>query len=285
MKAKIGLIGYGVVGKALGSVFAKKFELVIYDKYIPEHNNLTKVLKECEEFFIAVPTPMSVEGEIDLSYVRTALSSIDAELKIINKKNILVVLRSTIIPGTTEQLQKEFPHLRLVFNPEFLTERTYLEDIHNTARVVLGGDKKDCKKIEEIYKQIFPKAKYILTNSKTAEMIKYSANITLAGQVIIANELFQICKTLGIDWTFVRDAIVLDPLIGKNNNVPGPDKDFGFGGKCLPKDLNALIHLAKQKGYNPDFLEQIWKTNLRVRKNHNWESIKGATSKNGFKSI
>lgn len=285
MKNKLGLIGYGVVGKALGSVFSSKFELFIYDKYMPEYSDLNKVLKYCNELFVAVPTPMNPEGGIDLSYVKSALSSIKEGLREIKKKSIIVVLRSTIIPGTTEQLQKEFPNLKLVFNPEFLTERTYLEDMHNTARVVLGGNKKDCKQIEKIYRKLFPKAKYIITDSRTAEMIKYSANVTLAGQVIIANELFQICKKLGVDWSFVREAIILDPLIGKNNNVPGPDGDLGFGGKCLPKDLNALIQLAKEKGYQADFLEQVWKTNLKVRKNNNWELIKGATSKNGFKSI
>jgi UDPglucose 6-dehydrogenase len=285
MKNKVGLVGYGIVGKALGSVLSTKFELAIYDKYLTGHQDLNNVLTSCNELFVAVPTPMNHDGSIDLSYVTTALSSIKEGLKEVNKKNIIVVLRSTIVPGTTEKLQKKFQTLKLVFNPEFLTERTYIQDMKNTARVVLGGNKKDCEKVAQIYKKIFPKAKYIITNSKTAEMIKYSANITLAGQVIIANELFQICKKIGIDWSFVRDAIVLDSLIGKNNNVPGPDGDFGFGGKCLPKDLNALIHLSKQKGYNPEFLEQAWKTNLKLRKNYNWELIKGATSKNGFKSI
>jgi UDPglucose 6-dehydrogenase len=143
----------------------------------------------------------------------------------------------------------------------------------------IGGHPKDCKKIEEIYRLVFPYARYIITDTTTAEMIKYSANVTLAGQVMIANELYQICRKLKVDWALVRNAIILDPLIGTNTKVPGPDGDMGFGGKCLPKDLNALIYRAKEVGYNPELLLQIWKSNLVARKNKNWKVIKGATSK------
>jgi UDPglucose 6-dehydrogenase len=190
----------------------------------------------------------------------------------------VIAIRSTIIPKTTKHLQETYLSLRIVSNPEFLSERNYLADMERTDRIVIGGGEKDCKVIEDIYKVVFPQARYVITDSTTAEMIKYSANVTLAGQVMIANELYLICQQLGIDWAEVRNAIILDPLIGKNNKVPGPDNSLGFGGKCLPKDLSALIHLSKQSGHDPVLLNKIWKRNLQLRKDRNWERIKGAVA-------
>lgn len=279
---RIGIIGYGVVGKAFADVFKDKVNIYIYDRYIPEYNNIERVVKNCSIVFVAVPTPMYEDGSIDISSVKDVLKRITA-VKLPGRKLPIVVIRSTIVPGTTASLQKQFPALHLVYNPEFLSERNSLADMERTDRVVIGGQLKYCKKVEEIYRLVFPYARYIITDTTTAEMIKYAANVTLAGQVMIANELYQICQKLNVDWAFVRNAIILDPLIGRNTKVPGPDGDFGFGGKCLPKDLNALIHRAKELGYNPELLIQIWNSNLKVRKNRNWEVIKGATSRNKYK--
>jgi len=279
---RIGIIGYGVVGKAFADVFKDKVNIYIYDRYIPEYNNIERVVKNCSIVFVAVPTPMYEDGSIDISSVKDVLKRITA-VKLPRRKLPIVVIRSTIVPGTTASLQKQFPSLHLVYNPEFLSERNSLADMERTDRVVIGGQLKYCKKVEEIYRLVFPYARYIITDTTTAEMIKYAANVTLAGQVMIANELYQICQKLNVDWAFVRNAIILDPLIGRNTKVPGPDGDFGFGGKCLPKDLNALIHRAKELGYNPELLIQIWNSNLKVRRNRNWEVIKGATSRNKYK--
>ena len=279
---RIGIIGYGVVGKAFADVFKDKVNIYIYDRYIPEYNNIERVVKNCSIVFVAVPTPMYEDGSIDISSVKDVLKRITA-VKLPRRKLPIVVIRSTIVPGTTASLQKQFPSLHLVYNPEFLSERNSLADMERTDRVVIGGQLKYCKKVEDIYRLVFPYARYIITDTTTAEMIKYAANVTLAGQVMIANELYQICQKLNVDWAFVRNAIILDPLIGRNTKVPGPDGDFGFGGKCLPKDLNALIHRAKELGYNPELLIQIWNSNLKVRRNRNWEVIKGATSRNKYK--
>ena len=148
-------------------------------------------------------------------------------------------------------------------------------------RVVLGSNKKEnSEKVKSLYQTFLPDAAYILTNWKTAEMIKYAANTALATQIIMANELYQICKTLEIDYEEVRHILALDDRIAKNIDVPGPDGSLGFGGKCFPKDLNAIIQLAKEKGYNPDFFEQVWKSNLKLRETKDWNEIPGATSKN-----
>jgi UDPglucose 6-dehydrogenase len=274
---RIGIIGYGVVGRAFENVFKGKAKIFIYDRFVPQYSDLNAVISNCPAVFAAVPTPMKEDGSIDLSCIKDVLSKISGA-GIPVKKLPIVVLRSTIIPGTTRDLQKKHPSLKLVFNPEFLSERNSLADMERTDRIIIGGKIKDCKKIEDIYRLAFPQARYIITDTTTAEMIKYAANVTLAGQVMIANELFQICRKLHLDWAFIRNAVILDPLIGGNNKVPGPDGNLGFGGKCLPKDLNALIHLAKSIGYEPQLLNQIWKSNLLIRKNRDWEVIRGATS-------
>jgi UDPglucose 6-dehydrogenase len=280
MEYPIGIIGYGVVGKAFANVFRGRVEFLVYDRYIPEYQNLQDVIDRCRIVFVAVPTPMREDGSIDLSHVKDVLEQISVAVRTVaaRKRIPIVVLRSTIVPGTTKDMQKRFPELRLVFNPEFLSERNSLADMERTDRIIIGGQLRDCRKVEEAYRKVFPQARYIITDSTTAEMIKYSANVTLAGQVMLANELFHISKKLGLDWAFIRNAVILDPLIGRNTKVPGPDGEMGFGGKCLPKDLLALIHLSKRLGYEPKLLEQVWKSNLMVRKNKNWEYIKGATS-------
>ena len=111
-------------------------------------------------------------------------------------------------------------------------------------------------------------------------MIKYAANALLFMQVMAANEVSQICKALGIDYNQVKDAILLDPRIGRNIDVPGPDGDLGAGGKCFPKDVNALIYLARTFQRRPYLLEEAWRLNLDVRKNKDWLDIPGATSEN-----
>ncbi len=283
-KTKIGIVGNGILGKALDSVFKDKFEVFIYDKY-KEQNDIFWVSKNADLVFICVPTPMKNCGGIDLSCVEDSLRTLSDSLKE-EGGEVIAVLRSTIIPGTTDSLQKKYSNVKLVFNPEFLTEKNFIEDMKKTNKVVLGSEDKEVSEfVEKVYRQIFPDARYILTNAKTAEMIKYSSNISLASQVIVANELYQICEKSGVDYNAVKEALLLDNRIGKFLNVPGHDGDFGFGGKCFPKDLNALIMYSKKQGYSPELLEQVWKTNLKLRKNKDWEKIKGATSKNCFESI
>ncbi len=282
MKEQIGIIGFGVLGKALKVIFEPKFKITIYDKYKKRYPNLTNLIKKSTVVFVAVPTPMKKSGEIDLSYVKEVLSHLSKGVKK-EKKKIIVVLRSTIIPGTTDLFQKKYKNLKLVFNPEFLTEKNLLSNLKNTNRVVIGSNNKVSKKVvKSIYKQIFPKATYFLTNSKTAELIKYASNIMLASQIITANEIYQVSKKLGLNYKKIKNNLLLDKRIGTNITVPGNDGKLGFGGKCFPKDLNAFIVFSKKIGYNSELLNQIWKTNLKLRKEKDWEKIKGATSKNRF---
>jgi len=274
---KIGIIGCGFVGGTILNVLKDRYNVIAYDKFMNEYKNNFDKLSECSVIFIAVPTPMEDSGKIDLTIIEEVLNNLD---KLEFKEKPIIVIRSTAVPGTTEGLSKKY-NFEFVYNPEFLREKHALEDFKKMNRVVLGSNKKEnSEKVKSLYQTFLPDAAYILTNWKTAEMIKYAANTALATQIIMANELYQICKTLEIDYEEVRHILALDDRIAKNIDVPGPDGSLGFGGKCFPKDLNAIIQLAKEKGYNPDFFEQVWKSNLKLRETKDWNEIPGATSKN-----
>ena len=278
---KIGIIGVGFVGRAITEIFKEKHELILYDKYKEDLNKSPEKLAEAEIIFICVPTPMMPSGEIDYSAIHNSLELLEKVMKD-EKNKTLVVIRSTAVSGTTESLAKKYP-FNFAFNPEFLREKTAIEDMKNTDRIVLGiSSEEDYNKLLNAYKPIFPDAKYIKVDTKTAEMIKYAANVILTGQIALANEIYQICKASDIDYNKVKEAILLDDRIAKNIDVPGHDGELGFGGKCFPKDLNALIYLAREKKYRPYLLEEIWRLNEKIRKNKDWFNIPGATSENKF---
>lgn len=277
---KIGIVGFGFVGGTTGKVLEQVHEIIPYDKYKQPYTNPEK-LSEAEVIFICVPTPMEPSGKINYLPIYDSIKTIQ-EVTINSPTKPLIVIRSTAVSGTTEKLEQEYP-FNFVFNPEFLREKHSLEDMKNTDRIVIGASRiEDYKKVEQVYKPIFPNAKYIYINTKTAEMIKYSANVMLTGQIALANEIYQICKVIGVDYEAVKNIIKLDDRIAKNIEVPGHDGHLGFGGKCFPKDLNALIYLAREKMYRPYLLEEIWRLNERVRKNKDWLDIPGAVSDKNF---
>jgi len=274
---KIGIIGMGFVGGTTAKVLEKVHEILPYDKYKEPYTNPEK-LKQAEIVFICVPTPMKSSGEIDYSPIYDSLEILK---KVTNENNRpLVVIRSTAVSGTTDKLEEIYP-FKFVFNPEFLREKNALTDMLNVDRIVIGANNnEDYEKVEAVYKPIFPNIKYIKVDRKTAEMIKYAANVMLTGQIALANEIYQICKATGIDYDSVKEAILLDKRIARNIDVPGHDGEFGFGGKCFPKDLNALIYLARENLYRPYLFEEVWRLNEKVRKNKDWLDIPGATFEN-----
>ena len=282
---KIGIMGVGVVGGTTSEVLRESHEIFLYDKYKEPYNSkesIKKLAENSEIIFMCVSTPMKHSGEIDYSPIHNSLDLLSKEIKKDNRtlENIFVVIRSTAVSGSTDKFAKNYP-FRFVFNPEFLREKYALEDMRNEKRIVIGANtKEDFELMAKVYKPIFLDAKYISVDRKTAEMIKYSANVILTGQVALANEIYQICNKIGVDYNAVKKTILLDERIGKNIEVPGPDGDFGFGGKCFPKDLNALIYLARENMYRPYLLEEIWRLNEKVRKNKDWLNIEGATSEN-----
>ena len=268
----VGVIGMGFVGGTTAQVLSKAHNIFPYDKYKEPHSshkNIEELAKNSQVIFVCVPTPMKPSGEMDYSAIYDSLDLLNDEVRYKgrNPYDISVVIRSTAVSGTTDTLSKKYP-FHFSFNPEFLREKHALEDMENTNRVVIGANtQEDYAKVEAIYKPLFPKAKYIRCNIKEAEMVKYSANVLLTMQIASANEIYQICKAMGIDYDKIKETILMDERIGRPIDIPGPDGDLGFGGKCFPKDLRALTYLAREHGYPAYLLEEAWRLIERVRKN------------------
>ncbi len=286
----IGIMGMGVVGGATSVVFQKKHTIYPYDKYKSEFNsseNLENLVREAEVVFVCVPTPMKKSGGIDYSPIYTSMEALKTyQAARIHEEKLLVTIRSTAVSGTTDTLAAAYPMFSFAFNPEFLTEKNAAQDMEHTSRVVIGvSNKKDEQTLMDVYTPLFPNASYTIVDRKSAEMIKYAANVLLAGQIALANEIYQICQHTGVDYECVKDTVLQDERIGRNIHVPGHDGNLGFGGKCFPKDLNALIHVAREHGYRPHLLEEVWRLNERVRPTKDWLDILGATSEKNFKEV
>ncbi len=250
---RIGIIGKGYVGTALGLILEEKHSVSYYDKY-KECNDLT-VLDDCEVIFICVPTPDN-NGEIDLTAVEDAIS---------NAPDKLLVIKSTVEPGTTKRLAEKYKK-EIIFNPEFLRQDHAYEDMKNANKVIFGYEtEKQYEKIYRIYENVLLETTYIGLEIKEAELVKYLGNIILAGQVSLANELYKICTAVDISYNVMRECLRYDNRIGTNIDVPGPDGQIGFGGACFPKDLNALISYSKRAGYKPELLEKIKEINDKDR--------------------
>jgi UDPglucose 6-dehydrogenase len=257
---KIGIIGSGFVGENVGRGLMKLgYDIIFYDLVDKDLSNFTDdinyAIENSDVSFICVPTPTIHDGTIDLSYVKEATKSIGNVLA--NKDGYhLVVVKSTVVPTTTEKVVipilekysgKKAGDFWVCMNPEFLTEiseswskdKGYKKDFFTEDRIVIGEyDKKSGDALEELYK---PLNKPIFrTALRTAEMIKYASNCMLATKISYWNEIFLICKELDIDSQVIADIVALDPRIGKYGTVHGR----AFGGKCLPKDLNAFISFA-----------------------------------------
>ena len=174
-------------------------------------------------------------------------------------------------------MQKKFPNLRLVFNPEFLTERSASFDFINQTRVILGGEKNYTQRVKYLYKHRFGDYLPVLeTNFETAEMIKYMNNLFFATKVSFLNEMKLLGDKVGVNWNEAVDGFVLDGRVGHSHlSVPGPDGKFGFGGSCFPKDIQALIKFGETNGVDMNVLKGAWKTNLKVRPERDWEKLKG----------
>ncbi len=274
MDNPLGIVGYGIVGQAVEYGF-KKEPIYIYDKF-KDFLSLEEVCQKAEFIFLAVPTPMtSSYTAIDLSIVNETVGEIAKHIKGTDK---ILVIKSTVVPGTTLRLAKEYPDVQFAFNPEFLTEANFLEDFANADRTVVGAESDlVSRRLIALYKKHFPKTPVFQTDPTSAEMVKYMANCYLASKVIFANEMYDLCEKLGIKYEEVKKMVVADHRIFDSHLDVTTLK--GFGGKCFPKDIVALIGLFKELGVDASFLETVWNKNLKIRSARDWEEIPGAVTK------
>ena len=273
-KFSIGIIGHGYVGESQSFAFSPSFDVRVYDKDSLRSTHTLEDVLDSDFIFVCVPTPMKKDGSQDDSFIDNFFK--DAI------PGPIYIIKSTVIPGTTNKLIDKYKNLNIIFSPEFLTERTAKLDILTQTRIILGGDSRLTNKVKEIYKIRFKNKTIIETDSLTAEFIKYMNNTFFATKVSLMNEFYRFAKNLGVDWEIALYGFVSDQRIGDSHlNVPGPDGKLGFGGTCFPKDINAFISFAKKNNINMNVLEAAWKTNLEVRPEKDWEKLKGRAVSDG----
>jgi UDPglucose 6-dehydrogenase len=276
---RIGIIGQGFVGTAVREGLKKYHTIRTYDLDETKRNcnSIEELVDKSTVLFVCLPTPMNKDGSCNTDIVEGMVMELDNLALIRQCSNRIVVIKSTIPPGTTERLNEECKHIQVIFNPEFLTEANFIEDFKTQDRIIIGGPRPASTRVRQLFYKAFPKAHIIKTSSTIAEMVKYMTNTFLATKVSFANEIFEICERLGIDYDKVTEYATYDERLGKSHwSVPGPDGHYGFGGSCFPKDINALISVAKNKlDLYPNTLIGAWETNLEVRPEEDWRELKG----------
>lgn len=303
--SRIGIVGRGFVGNALYEGMKDTCEIFTYDKFVKDlstEESLKELVLKADVLFLCVPTPMKKSGQCDISIVESVIAEID---KIISEeypkyitaqfrekdthyerkkitKEAIIVLKSTVPPGTSTYLNDTYKNVKIIFNPEFLSEKNSISDFKNQNRIILGGEKYSVAIVEDVYRTKFPFVPIIKTDLTTAEMVKYITNTFLATKVSFANEIYQICEAIGVEYSDAIKISQFDERLGKSHwQVPGPVPDhegnfqFGFSGSCFPKDLNALKSLMQELEVDTTMLDATWEKNLKVRPEKDWELLIG----------
>lgn len=277
----IGIIGYGYVGRSVeyGFVdydrqrgFVPKHRVVIHDKYKPSES-LETVADQSDILFVCLPTPYDENRLlIDLSIMDEVLAAVAPRIAGQGK---VVVIKSTVVPGTTRRYASLYPGVPFAMNPEFLTEANYLQDFVSPDRIVLGADNDwVAQKLIDLYRTCFPAAIILRMSTTAAEIVKYQANVLLAAKVSLANVFYDLCQAQGVNYEDVKKGVALDKRIGPSHLDVTTER--GFGGKCFPKDLGAIIGRCRELGVDAKVLEEIHAYNLRIRKVRDWHEIAGA---------
>ncbi len=258
---KIGIIGAGMVGGAIEHCFAHAHELFVHD---PQRGTtLNDVIDHVDMVYIAVPTPPNpATGECDTSIVEDTLNHLP--------EGFTVVIKSTVIPGTTQRYHEEYPHLNIAYSPEFLLERQRLEDFANQDLLVVGTHHEDVAKMvfqQHVEAGVMRKERLFHVTPTQAELVKYTKNTFYALKVIFANQMHDICEAMGENWSNIREIITTEQAqpIGPSHLDPIFGLYRGFGGKCLPKDTLALGVLAERLGVKYELLDAMQTDNAALR--------------------
>ncbi len=276
---KVAIVGSGVVGQATGVGLSKLGNDVIFHDIKKEKldplrklgfevtTEIQQATCDCDALFLCIPTP-TVQGQMDCTCLKNKVVEVAKALDFASKYQVVVV-RSTVLPGTTRTVviplldrycrQKMGADFGLCMNPEFLREKTALNDFLHPNRIVIGEyDRRSGNLLEKLYAPL--NAPIFRMNFDTAEMIKYVSNAFLSSKISFFNEIYGICVTLGLDPDLVSRAVAEDPRIGKYGVYGGKP----FDGSCLPKDLEAFVGFLEAKGVNPKLLNAAQRINLEL---------------------
>src|SRR3990167_6585799 len=231
---KLGVLGVGYVGSAVSECFElllqDKVEIREYDKFKPTES-LETVVNHSNVLFVCVPTPMREDGSCDTTIVESVVEELNATAS----KPKAVVIKSTVPPGTTQRLQDKYPKHSFVFNPEFLTEKRFIEDFLEQDRIILGftSNKQQLFRVEKLFQDFIGAQKksalIVKVPSEQAEMLKYATNCFLATKLSFFNEIYQICQAANVDYGSVVSMLKLDKRVGGSHmSVPGPDGQLGW---------------------------------------------------------
>lgn len=281
----IGVIGQGFVGSAISQFLRDESDhsVVTYDlkDEVDMETGYKNVVLHSDIVYVCLPTPMDKEGRCHTGIVRDALMLLDYHASLANKM-LIVLIKSTLVPGTIDSLQPKFSSLVIVSNPEFLTERTAYHDFKYGVSHLLGIPDVHNNPVTHLlvnyHEELWPNGYVVTVTPAEAELTKYISNCYLAIKVATANHVYDLCPKLGIeDYNkFIQSAIQADPRIGGQHwKCPGPDGKRGFGGSCFPKDLSGMITLLKDKGLPADIFETCRDYNNFIRPEQDWVELVG----------
>ena len=259
MNTKIAIIGVGYVGSAYAKLFK---DPILYDPLKGFSDK--EAVNKCDLAIISVPTAMQEDGSCDISIVEETVAWLETPV---------ILIKSTVPPGTTKSLKEKY-HKRICHSPEYIGEGGYYipfwqfphptEPQHHSF-MIIGGDPQDREDIlAHFFPVLGPTKTYYQVDETTSELIKYFENSAIATKVTLCNEFYELAKTFGVSYSQIREGLVLDERQGKMFTAVFKDKR-GFGGKCLPKDVNAIVFAAKKAGYEPKFLEEVLESNNRFK--------------------
>lgn len=247
---KVSVMGLGFVGGSMKQSFEMKgCNVVGYDKFKAEFKDTFEECVNTDIAFLALPTVFNaMTNEYDKSCIREVCTQLVA-----NEYSGLVVIKSTVEPETTNRLCEQFPTLKFVHNPEFLTAATAFEDFHNQTHVVLGKSANvsvdELDVLYKFYSTHYPDAEISVCSSTESESMKSFVNCFYSVKVQFFNELYLLCEKIGCDYNVVKELMLKNKWIHPmHTTVPGPDGKLSYGGYCFPKDTNALLNHMKREG-------------------------------------
>lgn len=253
---RVGVIGAGFVGSAL--INALLCEVTVVDPVKSEVSLEALCAMRPDAIFVCVPTPSNPDGSVDASIVHEVVSQIPPQL--------LVVIKSTVTPDHLITLSRG---RRIVYNPEFLTQRSANQDFLNSDSLIFGGEVADCEIVQRIYRQWsrVRACPVFITDIATASLVKYTLNCIFANKVMFMNQIYQLHQQVSqSSWEEFTNILAADARMGPTHlQVPGPDGQFGFGGACFPKDTKALLSYADGLGVNLSVLRQAVEANQAIR--------------------